>query len=162
MSPGHWSPVQDPQAGVQSLVLGFQDSDDKLVLFQALGSWYTYHNDYAGKPVCWFIRWNGFQSPEPQTVHPRTFWGAPRQLLVSTLKIPREDNDPSRVSATRGRARAALGEVKTGCKLCKTLPRGQQRGWWGERFFLVGLASGHRAEEPDGLQSLGSQRVGHD
>ena len=116
MSPGHWSPVQDPQAGVQSLVLGFQDSDDKLVLFQALGSWYTYHNDYAGKPVCWFIRWNGFQSPEPQTVHPRTFWGAPRQLLVSTLKIPREDNDPSRVSATRGRARAALGEVKTGCK----------------------------------------------
>ena len=44
----------------------------------------------------------------------------------------------------------------------KTLPRGQQRGWWGERFFPVGLASGHRAEEPDGLQSLGSQRVGHD
>ena len=35
-------------------------------------------------------------------------------------------------------------------------------GGLGVRFFLVGLASGHRAEEPGGLQSLGSQRVGHD
>ena len=133
MSPGHWSPVQDPQAGVQSLVLGFQDSETiNLCYFRrsAHGTFITMTT--LEKPMRWFIHWNGFQSPEPQTVHPRTFWGAPQQLLVSsTLKIPREDNDPSRVSATRGRARAALGEVKTGCKLCKTPQRGQQRGWWG-------------------------------
>ena len=81
-------------------------------------------------------------------------------------QTPREDDDPSRVSATRGRARAASGEVtRLAVKLCKTPRRfrwGLERGGLGVRFFLVGLASGHRAEEPGGLQSLGSQRVGHD
>ena len=95
MSPGHWSPVQDPQAGVQSLVLGFQDSETiNLCYFRrsAHGTFITMttlENQCAGSYTGMAFRAQSHRlsTLEHSGGHPSNCWSPPSRSPEKTMTL---------------------------------------------------------------------------